>query len=270
MTSGPSPSGGLPLVGVPSCSRLIDGHPFCVVGEKYLTAVVLGARALPLVIPSLEAALDPDAALEPLDGLLLTGSPSNVDPALYGGAAAREGVLADAQRDRTTLPIIRAAIRRGLPIFAICRGFQELNVAMGGTLHQHVEELPGRFDHRAPKDVSREVAYADRHPVALLEGGQLRALLGAGTIQVNSLHGQGIDRVADGLVVEATAADGTIEAVRIDGHPSFGWGFQWHPEWKLMENPVSLTLFGAFAGAVAAHRQARLDGRLKSLKAAAE
>lgn len=250
----------VPLVGITCCLRPSD-HAFVhQVGDKYVDAVVEGAEAVPVLVPAIGERLDVDALLARIDGLLVTGSPSNVDPAHYGGPPPREGNLADPARDATTLPLIRRALASGVPLFAICRGIQELNVALGGTLHQHVHELPGRRDHRSDKTKSYEERYAPVHTVRLTPGGVLQRLLdGAETVEVNSLHAQGIDRLAPGLVVEAVAEDGTIEAVSVPDAPAFALGVQWHPEWRVRENPVSLRLFRAFAAAARQRAATRMD-----------
>ncbi len=246
-----------PLIGVPACVKLIDDHPFHAVGEKYLTAVVDGARGVPLVVPALADRQDVADLVARRDGLLVTGSLSNVEPRHYGGPPSAEGTLHDPQRDATTLPLIRAAIEDGLPVLAICRGIQELNVALGGTLHQRVHELPGRLDHRAPTGVPREEKYRPAHPVRLTPGGLLARLAGAEEVMVNSLHAQAIDRPADGLEIEAVAPDGTIEAVRVPAAKAFAVGVQWHPEWRVTENPFYLALFEAFGKACAERAAAR-------------
>ena len=199
-----------PLVGVTSCLKTRDDFHFHSVGDKYVDAVVAGAAAVPVLIPALGQRLDPDDLLARLDGLMVTGSPSNVDPTHYGGPPAREGNEADPARDATTLPLIRQALAQGVPLLCICRGLQELNVALGGSLHQHVQEVPGRFDHRSDKSKPLRERYGLAHPVRLTSGGTLQKLFdGAERIEVNSLHGQGIDRLADRLAVEAMAEDGT-------------------------------------------------------------
>jgi putative glutamine amidotransferase len=239
-----------PLVGIPACHKFLDEHPFHAVGEKYITGVIDGAGALPVLIPSLDSHLDPAAVLDRVDGIALSGSPSNVAPHHYNGTPSRPGVLHDRQRDDAVLPLIRLAIETGVPLFAICRGFQELNVAYGGTLYQHLEEVPGRFDHRRDTSLPFAQQYEPRHPVALAPGGQLADIWRAPEVEVNSLHGQGIDRVGDGLVVEATAPDGTVEALRVEGARAFALGVQWHPEWRVLENPFYTATFAAFGEAV--------------------
>ncbi len=247
-----------PLVGVTSCFKTRDDFHFHSVGNKYVDAVVAGAAAVPVLIPALGPRLDPDDLLARLDGLMVTGSPSNVDPSHYGGPPAREGNEADPARDATTLPLIRQALAQGVPLLCICRGLQELNVALGGSLHQHVQEVPGRFDHRSDKTKPLRERYGLAHPVRLTPGGTLQRLFdGAERIEVNSLHGQGIDRLADRLTVEAVAEDGTVEAVSVQGAKGFALAVQWHPEWQVLENPWSRRLFAAFGAAARARAAAR-------------
>ena len=247
-----------PVIGIPACLVPRDGFAFHQVGDKYVDSVIDGAGGLPLIIPALGPRLDFEALLAELDGLLITGSPSNVEPHHYGGLAVRPDSPCDPARDATTLPLIRRALELAIPMLAICRGLQELNVALGGTLHQEVHELPGRLDHRSDKTVSPTERYHPVHPVRLAPDGVLRKLLdGAGTIQVNSLHAQAIDRLAEGLVVEARAPDGTIEAVSVRDAPGFALAVQWHPEWRVLENPTSRRLFAAFGAACRARQRAR-------------
>ena len=241
-----------PLVGVTSCLKSRDEVHFHSVGDKYVDAVVVGAAAVPVLIPAIGERLDPDELLERLDGLMVTGSPSNVDPNLYGGPPAREGNEADPARDATTLPLITCALARAIPVLCICRGLQELNVALGGSLHQLVHEQPGRLDHREPESAPRHLQYSAAHGIRLAEGGLLRRLLGAPTALVNSIHAQGIDRLAPGLSVEATAPDGLIEAVRVEG-ASFALGVQWHPEWRFWEDRLATAIFAAFGTAARAY-----------------
>ncbi|MGH7040183.1 MAG: gamma-glutamyl-gamma-aminobutyrate hydrolase family protein [Stellaceae bacterium] len=239
-----------PIIGLPACFRTINERTFHTLNDRYPSALVAATVCLPVVIPAVGALADLCPLLDRLDGLILTGSPSNIEPHHYGGEPSRPGTLHDPARDATTLPLIREAVRRDLPILAICRGIQELNVALGGTLHQRVSEIPGRLSHRPPKDAP-EGPYGPAHSVNILPGGRLAALLGAGEIMVNSLHSQGIDRPAPGLFVEALAPDGQIEAVSLPT-ARFVIGVQWHPEYKLLENPVSQVLFAAFEQACAA------------------
>jgi putative glutamine amidotransferase len=247
-----------PTIGVPACFVEHDGFGYHQVGDKYVLSVIDGAGGLPLLIPALGARLDFDALLAELDGLLITGSPSNVEPHHYNGRPPRPDSLRDPARDATTLPLIRLALERAVPLFAICRGLQELNVALGGTLHEEVHELPGRADHRSDKSVPPAARYAPVHPVEVVPDGMLQRLLdGASTIQVNSLHGQGIDRLAARLTVEAVAPDGTIEAVSVNNARGFALAVQWHPEWRVLENPTSRRLFAAFGAACRARQRAR-------------
>jgi len=248
----------LPLVAIPADVRDVGLHPFHMVGEKYITGVLQGAGALPLLVPSLGDAIDRVDLIARIDGILFTGSPSNVEPHhYYKGTKSREGTLHDPQRDATTLPLIREAIEAGVPILCICRGIQELNVALGGTLHQHVQEVAGLADHRSDKEKSREEQYAPAHKVRLEPGGLLAALWPEPEVMVNSLHGQGIKRLAPGLAIEARAPDGLIEAVRVKGAKAFALGVQWHPEWKVTENRFSLALLRAFGEAAQARAAAR-------------
>jgi len=239
-----------PVVGITADFRMLGAHPFHAVGEKYITAVRDGAETLPLLIPVLDPPISPEEILSSVDGLFFTGSPSNVSPARYNGKAPREGTWLDERRDTTALPLLKAAIAKGMPVFCVCRGFQELNVAMGGTLYQHVQEVEGRFDHREDKHASLDVQYGPAHDVTVADGGILSRLLPEKTFRVNSLHSQGIDRLAPPLVAEAVASDGTIEAVCMPTAPGYLLGTQWHPEWQWHDNPVSRALFGAFGQAL--------------------
>jgi len=239
----------LPFIGIPCCVRTINERDFHTVSDRYPNAVIDAAGCLPVVIPAIGPKIDCGALLDGIDGLLLTGSPSNVEPAHYGGSPSREGTLHDPDRDATTLPLIREAVRRDMPILAICRGIQELNVALGGTLHQRIFEMPERFNHRRRTGpMTLDERYGPAHSVRLSEGGRLTQVAGSVELMVNSLHGQGIDRPAPDLFVEAVAPDGQIEAVSLPG-ARFVVGVQWHPEYKVMENPFSRALFAAFAQA---------------------
>lgn len=247
----------LPLVGVPACRKTIDPHPYHCVGEKYLGALRSAAGCVPLVVPALGEQLERSTLLASLDGLLFTGSHSNVEPHHYGERLQKVQTLADPHRDATTIPMIRAAVTAGVPLLAICRGFQEVNVAFGGALHQHVEEQPGLMDHREDTSLPLEQRYAPVHDVSLVTGGQLAALAGATHAQVNSLHGQGIKRLADGLEIEATAPDGLVEAVRVRAASNFALAVQWHPEWRPLEHPLYSAIFAAFGAACRARAESR-------------
>ena len=250
-----------PLIGIPVDAVSVEGRPFHGVGEKYVNAVAHGAEAVPFILPAfgagveleaLDETLDLDEMLAPLDALFLTGSPSNVEPHRYDGPPSDPGTLHDVQRDVTTLPLIERALARDLPILAVCRGIQELNVALGGTLHQKVHEVAGFLDHREIPDVPREARYGPAHAVKLVEGGVLHGLLGAAEIEVNSLHSQGIDALAPDLRAEAIAPDGLIEAVSLKDPDRFVLGVQWHPEWRFRDNPAYRAIFRAFGEAARA------------------
>jgi putative glutamine amidotransferase len=232
------------IVGIPVCAKRINDMPFHQTAARYADAVLNAAGALPVLIPPLgERMLE---LLDHIDGLLVPGSPSNVHPDHYDGGESETPDFHDPERDHTTLPLIRAAVARGIPVLAICRGIQELNVALGGTLIQRVHIHDGRLDHRGgPGDP--DVRYGPKHPVAVT--GRLARIVGADSIIVNSIHGQAIDRLAPGLVVQATAPDGTIEAVAMPDAPGFVLGLQWHPEWSYAANPHSLAIFSAFGDA---------------------
>ncbi len=238
------PSRRPPVVLVPACNRMLGQHPFHVAGQKDVDAVRL-AGALPLVVPA-AAPEELDALLDLADGVLLTGSPSNVHPSHFGESVRDPALPLDPVRDDWTLPLIPRVIARGMPLLAICRGFQEVNVALGGSLHQAVQEVDGLADHRARGTDPVEVQYGPAHPVHLVpEGLMARALGRPDDITVNSVHGQGVNRLADGLRVEARAPDGLVEAFST-GTAAFQLAVQWHPEWQAAGNPVSVALLRAF------------------------
>jgi putative glutamine amidotransferase len=235
-----------PVIGIPADQRMIGSHPFHAVGDKYVRAVVDAADAIPLLIPALGERLGLDELLVHLDGILFTGSPSNVAPNLYNGSPSIPGTLHDAARDATTLPLIRRALSAGIPLFGICRGFQEVNVAMGGTLTQRLHEVPGLLDHRDDAEQPLAVQYAPAHDVTLEPDGMLARMAGVTQVKVNSLHSQGVERLAADLVVEARAPDGVIEAFRFKDAPCFALAVQWHPEWQVMSDSLSRAMFAAF------------------------
>lgn len=245
-----------PLVGLPTDRKMIGAHPFLATGEKYVRAVVDGAGAMPVLLPLLQPAVDPAQWLDHLDGLLLTGSVSNIEPHHYGNEPSWPGNLHDPARDAATLAMIPQALARGLPILAICRGFQEVNVAFGGSLHQKVHEVPGLDDHREDVEAALEVQYGPAHPVRLQAGGLLAGLAGAPEVRVNSLHGQGVARLGEGLAVEAVSPDGLIEAFSGTG-PTFLLAVQWHPEWRVTENPFYQGIFRLFGAACRRHAEQR-------------
>jgi len=238
-----------PVIGVPACRKPIDIHPFHVVGEKYLQAIIDGADALPLLIPVMADPVDIEELLTHVDGVFLTGSVSNVEPRHYNGEPSAPGTLHDPHRDATTLPLTERALQAGVPLMAVCRGFQEVVVALGGTLHQKVHEVEGYHDHRENPDDPVDAMYGPSHPVDLVEGGVLHRMAGESRVMVNSLHSQGMAKLPRGVTVEAVADDGLIEAFTVDEVPGFSLAVQWHPEWKVAENPLSLAMFRAFGDA---------------------
>jgi len=245
----------MPLIGVCACTRQIGHHGFHIAGDKYLRAAAVAG--VPLVIPALGELIDQQTLLDSLDGLLFTGSPSNVEPHHYQGPASEPGTPHDPSRDQLTLPLIRAAVDAGIPVFGICRGFQEMNVAFGGSLHQKVHEVGPYQDHRERPDDPLEVQYGLSHPLHVQPGGLLERLGLPAQIQVNSVHGQGVERLGAGLRIEALAPDGLIEAFSVEGARSFALGVQWHPEWQVQQNPHYLALFKGFAEACRARAERR-------------
>ena len=255
-----------PLVGVVSDVKMIGIHPFHAVGEKYVSALAYGSNVMPLILPPHEAGLDSpnddpfydlDDVLDRFDGLFLPGSASNMEPWRYGADALPDDPSTrDRQRDATTLKLIEGALEREIPLFCVCRGFQELNVAFGGTLHQQVHRIEGKLDHRADAAKSRAEQYAQAHDVMLADNGKLRAIAGVTRARVNSIHEQGVDHLGHRLVPEAWAPDGLVEAVSVEDAQAFALGVQWHPEWRFWEDPMSTALFTAFGDAVRARASA--------------
>ncbi len=251
----------LPIVLVTSCNHRFGEHPFHIAGRKYVDAVRL-AGALPLIAPPFEvAALD--GLLDVADGVLLTGSPSNVHPSHFGEDVLNPALPLDPERDAWTLPLVRRALARGVPLLAICRGTQETNVALGGTLHQAVQDVPGFDDHRSREGAPAAEQYGPAHPVDVVPGGLLAGIVGSAAITVNSVHGQGIKALAPGLRVEARAPDGLVEAFSKPTAPGFNLCLQWHPEWQAAGNPVSMQILRAFGDAVRGYRD-RVRGPLPS------
>lgn len=238
------------LVGIPACTKLISGYIQHATPARYGAALMIGANAIPVLIPPEGDEMLP--VIDRVDGIMFNGSPSNVMPTWYGVDYDATPTAHDIERDATTLPLIRAALERGIPILCICRGMQELNVALGGTLLQEVHLAPGRMDHRAG-DGDNEFRFRLQHEVRL--SGELAKISGTELMQVNSLHGQAIDRLAPGLAVEAVAPDGTIEAVRVEEAKNFAMAVQWHPEWEVAQFPDRLRLFNAFGKACAGYAE---------------
>ena len=244
-----------PLVGISCCTKLF-GHfamPNHAASDTYVRATAEVVGAVPVLLPASASACDSAALLGHLNGLILTGSRSNVQPCLYGGPAHCEGTPEDPARDAAIMPLIRAAIAAGVPVLAICRGLQEMNVALGGTLHQRLQDLPGTLDHSTPMQALAGVRIGKAHRIDVAAGSWLHLVAQARVVAVNSLHNQGIDRLAPGLTAEAAAPDGVIEAIRVLGAPGFAVGVQWHPEYDFATDAVSRRIFEAFGDAVAAH-----------------
>jgi putative glutamine amidotransferase len=232
------------IVGIPACAVVQAAMPFHRTPARYAEVVLHGVGGVPVLIPPMGEPML--ALLGELDGLLVPGSPSNVHPSHYAGGESETPDFHDPLRDATTLPLIRAAIAAGVPVLAICRGIQELNVALGGSLHQRVHMLEDRLDHRGGPG-AHDVRYGPKHPIEV--SGRLARIVGADRIEVNSVHGQAIDRLGERLVVEAVAPDGTIEAVAMPQAPGWLLGVQWHPEWRFASNPDSVAIFTAFGDA---------------------
>lgn len=243
-----------PLIGISCCTKQfgVFGMPNHAASDTYVRATDQVVHGVPVLIPASGTAADVETLLDRLDGIMLTGSRSNVEPRLYGGPPHPEGMHEDHARDAATLPLIRASVARGLPVLAICRGLQELNVALGGSLHQRLQDMPGRMDHTSAMQPSARVRTAKAHAVRVVPGSWLHRLAGSREIAVNSLHNQGIDRLAPGLVAEGIAPDGTIEAVRVADARGFAVGVQWHPEYDFPTDALSRRIFEAFADAVRA------------------
>ncbi len=249
-----------PLIGISCCTRQYGtfGMPNHGASDTYVRAVDDVVGGVPILLPANGTKADVDALIDRLDGIILTGSRSNVHPDLYGGPPHAEGTWEDPKRDAYTMPLIRAALDAGVPLLAICRGFQELNVALGGTLHQRLQDLPDRMDHSTPMQPCARIRQGKAHGLRVAAGSWLHRVAGATEIAVNSLHNQGIDQIAPGLVAEGTAPDGTIEAVRVVSTckgpvHGFAIGVQWHPEYDFETDPVSRRIFTEFGDAVRAY-----------------
>ncbi|AXV16223.1 gamma-glutamyl-gamma-aminobutyrate hydrolase [Neorhizobium sp. SOG26] len=244
----------MPIVALPADIREIEGGVWHASPNQYVKAALKVAEVMTFIIPAFEEGNDIDAILDRVDGVLISGSATNVHPSLYGRQATENDGPFDTARDATSLPLIRRAIDRGIPLLAICRGIQELNVALGGTLASEIQDQPGIWDHRKPPVLERDGMYAIRQPVFVQEGSCMAQYLGlTGEVQVNSLHRQAIAETAPRLKVEATAADGTIEAVSVIDAKNFAVGVQWHPEYWAETDAPSRALFQAFGDAVRAY-----------------
>jgi putative glutamine amidotransferase len=263
-----------PLIGISCCVKAFGAlaMPNHAVSDHYIRVVLGPIGGVPVLIPAAGEELVAEL-LPRLDGLLLTGSRSNVQPALYDGPPHLEGTPEDAERDATTLPLIRAALSAGLPVLAICRGFQELNVALGGSLDQRIQDLPGRMDHSTPVDqVLPKVRTGKAHAVRVAEDGVLARLWSgldfrAEAVPVNSLHNQGVRQLAPRLVAEGWAPDGTVEAARVEGASGFAYGVQWHPEYDWKTDALSRRLFERFGAAAAQHMQGQENRAIPAVAA---
>lgn len=242
-----------PVVAIPADFRTFDGNVWHATPHQYVRAAVEGAGVMTFLVPALETGNEADEILDRVDGVLVSGSRTNVHPSLYGKDATDNDGPFDPGRDATSLPLIRRALERGVPLLAICRGIQELNVALGGTLASEIHDMPGMWDHRKPDVPELDVAYGIRQSIIVKEGSCLASVLGAGEVQVNSLHRQAISKAAPHLAVEAVAEDGTIEAVSVIDAKAFAVGVQWHPEYWVGKDGPSSTLFQAFGDAVRAY-----------------
>jgi len=256
-----------PLIGISCCTKQfgVFGMPNHAASDTYVRATDEVIGAVPVLLPANGPMADIETLLERLDGIVLTGSRSNVQPTLYDGPPHAEGTPEDHARDGFTLPLIRAAVARGVPLLAICRGFQELNVALGGSLHQRLQDLPDRMDHSTPMQPSSRVRQAKAHAIRVTQGGWLHRLAGRSEIAVNSLHNQGINQLAPGLIVEGIAPDGLVEAVRVvssQAGPAIGYavGVQWHPEYDWRTDTLSRAIFEQFGAAVRAYADAAQFG----------
>jgi putative glutamine amidotransferase len=242
-----------PVIGIICCARREGEVVLHTVSEKYVLAAAESLGGLPFLVPPVGDRVSAEEVVARLDGLLVPGSRSNVEPHHYGGPPSLPETVHDPARDGTSLPLLRAAVAADMPVLAICRGIQELNVALGGSLHQRLHEMPGRLDHRVGRGKPLAERYAHvAHPVELTADGFFAGLAGASSLVVNSLHSQGIDRLAPGLVVEATAPDGQIEGVRLPP-ARFVVGVQWHPEHGIAQEPFSRALFDRFGEACRAY-----------------
>lgn len=250
-----------PLVAVSTDVKQFENYTWHAAPNQYLEAAIAGSGVFPVLIPNFGDRLDLDQLLASVDGVMVTGSKSNVHPSLYGGDASEANGPYDPDRDATTLPLIRKAVEHGVPLLAICRGIQEMNVALGGTLATEIQERDGALDHRAPVSSDQDERFAIRQSISIKPGSCLAGIFGAGDVMVNSVHRQGIDRLGSKLQVEAVAEDGTVEAVSARGARAFAVGVQWHPEYWVKTDSVSARIFSAFGDAVRLHAAAKSAAR---------
>ncbi|WP_280823223.1 gamma-glutamyl-gamma-aminobutyrate hydrolase family protein [Pseudaminobacter soli (ex Li et al. 2025)] len=248
-----------PLVAVSTDVRQFENYTWHAAPFQYLEAAIVGAGVTPVLVPNFGDRIDLDRVLDSVDGVMLTGSKSNVHPPLYGEEATEANGPYDLDRDATTLPLIRKAIERGVPLLAICRGIQEMNVALGGSLATEIQDREGALDHRAPVSDKQDERFAIRQKISIKPGSCLAGVFGAGEVMVNSVHRQGVDRLGGRLQVEAVAEDGTVEAVSVKDSHAFAVGVQWHPEYWVKSDSASERIFKAFGDAVRQHAAAR-DG----------
>lgn len=246
-----------PLIAVPTDVKPFENYIWHAAPDQYLAAAIEVARVTPMLVPSFGDKIDIDTILDAVDGVLITGAKSNVNPALYGVEPDAAFEPYDNARDATSLPLIRGAIERGIPLLAICRGIQELNVALGGTLATEIQDLQGRLDHRAPETESQDERFAIQHPVRVKPDSCLGHILNEDSVRVNSVHRQAIDLLAPSLEAEAVAEDGTIEAVSVKNAKGFVVGVQWHPEYWANSDAPSRKIFEAFGSAVRDHKSTR-------------
>ncbi|AZB56807.1 gamma-glutamyl-gamma-aminobutyrate hydrolase family protein [Cereibacter sphaeroides] len=261
----PGPAHRRPVVGIIGNSSLLnESYPVHAGGTMNSEAVALVSGCLPLIIPTDPTFVTVEELLDLCDGFLLTGGRPNVHPSEYGEDETPAHGSFERARDAITLPLVRACVERGQPFLGICRGFQEVNVAMGGTLHPEIRDLPGRMNHRMPPDGTIEEKFALRHPVRFTPGGVFHRLMAAEEVLTNTLHGQGIARAGQRIVIDGTAPDGTPEAIYVEGAKGFTLSVQWHPEWNAASDPVSRPLFAAFGAAVRDWAECRAPTRLSA------
>ncbi len=247
-----------PIVGIISNSYLLnDQYPVHAGGVMNMDAIAQVAGCMPILVPADPAHVSVAELMARCDGFLLTGGRPNVHPEEYGEEPTQAHGEFDRARDAITLPLVRACVETGQPFLGICRGFQEVNVAMGGTLYPEIRDLPGRMNHRMPPDGTLEEKFEIRHKVTVTQGGVFHQIFGAHEVDTNTLHGQGIKAAGARVVIDGTAEDGTPEAIYVKDAPGFTASVQWHPEWNAHGDPVSRPLFTAFGQAVDAFAKAR-------------